>query len=247
MKKLIGFAAFLMLGACSSSSTLNLQLNSNDTVTAALKTGTASQALTGSSDLTTVQHVNVTVTEVSVHVDADDGTAPEVDHTGEVDSTKVEDGDKNWQVVSSTAQAIDLMAIRDTVTQHIGTVTLPPGKITEVRLKLKTDGDAGNGDDVITGAVVDSDGTTCDLIVPHSVTDPGLTIEGLFKAEQLQSGATHTAIVNIKLKDSEKLSTATCAFRLNPVIEIEKFETDGDHHDGEADGGETDTHADGGV
>jgi hypothetical protein len=246
MKRVIGFAAFLMLSACSSNATLKLQLNSNDTATAALRAGSASTA--ESVDLTTVAHVNVTIDEVSVHVD-DDGSAPEVDdHSGDVDSSKVEDGDKNWQVVSTTPQSFDLMTVRADATKPLGTITLPPGKITEVRLKLATNGDAGNGDDVITGAVVDTDGTVCDLIVPHSVTDPGLKIEGLFKAKDLEGGSTQIATVNLKLKDSQKLSTATCAFRLNPEIEIEKFETEsGDDHGTEADGGSDDAHVDGGV
>ena len=250
MKKTIGILASLMLAAgCSANANLHLQLNSNDQAAAALKTGSTSTAetLAGASDLTGVQHVNVTVNEVDVHVKADgekakaDGGDELDEHTGEVDAQKVDDHDQGWQVVTTTPQSFDLMSIRASATQPLGDIVLPPGKVTEVRLKLATDGSAGGEDDLITGAVVDADGTVCDLVVPHSVINPGLKIEGIFKAAELKDGDDKDVVVNIKLKDSERLSDAgTCAFRLNPEIEIEKVE---DHQDGTGDGTE---HDDGG-
>ena len=257
MKKTIGILASLMLAAgCSSGVSLHLQLNSNDTATAALRTGTSTaETLAGASDLTGVQHVNVTVNEVDVHdvIEGDhEADGGEVDaQTGEVDGTKVDDHDKAWQVVTSTPQSFDLMSIRASATKPLGDIQLPAGKITEVRLKLKTDGSAGGEDDVITGAVVDADGTVCDLVVPHSVIDPGLKIEGLFKAAQLKDGDDKDVVVNIKLKDSSRLSDAgTCSFRLNPEIEIEKVEDHQDGTDGSGeheDGGTTEQHTDAGA
>lgn len=263
MKRIvIGTLASLALIGCSKSASVNVVLNSNDSAAAALRSGvTAANLTTGAtladggttdSDLTTVKSVTVTINEIDAHV-VDKSGAKEVDEkTGEVDGSKVEDNDGKWEVLSSTAKTVDLMTIRDSVTQSLGIAQLPDGKITQLRLKLKTDSAGADGRDLIQGAVVDSTGATCDLYVPHSAVNPGVKIEGVFKAQNLKAGDQHLLEVNVKLKDSQKdTSTATCAYFLNPVIEIEKFEDEGPEHDGtdaeHSDGGSDTEHTDGGI
>ena len=232
----IQWVGVLALTACSGSSSLHLELHSSDTATSASRLSTGSDATGGAEDLTTVKAVRVTINEVDVRVEnekvADD-----------VKGSDVKDDDKAWQVVTTTPKQIDLMTIRDAAgTAALGDLSSVTGKITQVRLKLKTDGDANNGEDVITGAVTDAQGVTCDLLVPHSAANPGVKIEGNFTAGRLNSSKKNRGIVNIRIKDSEKLTTASgCAYRLKPVIELEKVEIENE--------GDEDSHspADGGM
>lgn len=253
---LIGTLASLALLGCSKSASVNLVLNSNDSASAALGTGTTTASLTTASatlpdggttddDLTTVKSVTVTINEIDAHV-ADSSGAKEVDeHTGEVDGSKVEDNDGKWQTLSSTPRTLDLMTLRNGITQSLGITQLPDGKITQIRLKLKTDSMGADGKDLIAGAVVSSSGATCDLYVPHSATNPGVKLEGVFKAQTLTAGDQHLLEVNLKLKDSQiDTTSATCAYFLNPVIEIEKFENEGPEGSDPTDGASD--HADGG-
>lgn len=255
MKRIvIGSLAALALIGCSKSGTVHLSLTSNDA--AALRSGpTAMQSLVAETtadggttdDLSTVKSVTVTVSEIDAHVVDTSSKAPEVDDkTDEVDGSKVSDTDGKWETLSSTATTVDLMTLRNGLAQSLGLATLPDGKITQIRLKLKTDGATGtDGKDVITGAVVDATGQTCDLQVPHSATDPGVKIEGVFKAMTVKAGDSHQLEVNVKLKDSQKDPTqATCTYFLNPVIKVEKFEDEGPEQEGSGD--DSGDHSDGG-
>ena len=230
----------LALSACSGPSSLHLELHSSDTAVSTSRLTSSSPAAGATEDLTTVKSVRVTIQEVDVRVENEKATA-------EVNGTDAKDDDKAWRVVTTTPRDVDLMTIRDAGgTAALGDLSGVTGDITEVRLKLKTDADAGNGDDLIAGAVTDANGTVCDLIVPHSAASPGVKIEGTFTAGKLAAGAKNRGIVNIRIKDSTKLTTASgCAYRLKPVIELEKVETENEA-DHEADGGAED-HADGGT
>lgn len=239
MKRLLSLMVPAMaLAACSGTSSVHVALNSDDTQS------TSQQPLSDAppaADLTTVQHVNVTVTEVDVHV-SDEGTGSTNTGSGSAQSGSsqeanddvrgedVSDTDSGWHVISSTAKTVDLMGVRGTATADLADGTVPAGRITQVRLKLQSSGDAGNGDDKITGAVVDADGTTCDLIVPHSAINPGIKIVGTFKAAHIAGGAAYNAVVNLPLKDSTRLTAAgaagTCAFRLSPVIRLKSVEAE---------------------
>lgn len=261
MKRIvIGSLAAMALFGCSKSGTVNVSVTSNDAAalratspyaqyeTATADGGSTSTDAGSTDDLTTVKSVTVTVAEIDAHVVDSSAKAPEVDeHTDEVDGSKVEDNDGKWETLSTKATTVDLMTLRNGIAQALGIAKLPDGKITQIRLKLKTDGAATDGKDVITGAVVDAQGQTCDLQVPHSATDPGVKIEGVFKAMNVKAGDTHQLEVNVELRDSQKDTTqSTCTYFLNPVIRVEKFEDDGPEHEGSSDGA-TEAEHDGGM
>ncbi|PTL79922.1 DUF4382 domain-containing protein [Vitiosangium sp. GDMCC 1.1324] len=217
MKRKFLLVAPLLLAACGGGSSLSLDINSDD---AAENTSLSTvRALGESVDLTTVKSVKVTVSEIWVHVEGQEAQ-------DDVEGSKVDDSDKKWQQVSSTETAIDLMTVRNQATKPLGDITVPEGKITQIRLKLK--GTAAEGSDKyrIAGAVEETNGTVCDLIVPKSAINPGVKIEGVYKAMKIEAGGKHHAIISLKLKDSEKLADggATCAYRLNPVLKVKKFE-----------------------
>ncbi|HUR08667.1 MAG TPA: DUF4382 domain-containing protein [Nonomuraea sp.] len=215
MKRVLSTLLPLVLAACGGTARVNFALNSDDTQVGGLTDG--------SSSLAGVKAIHVTVAEVSAHVSDEqpgEGTEP-----AEVRGEDVADTDTGWQVVSSGPQELDLMSIRDNATAPLGEATLPAGKLTQIRMKLRTTGADGGGEDRIAGAVVDSNDQLCDLIVPHSVTEPGAKIVGAFRAANLEGGRQYNAIVNLKLTDSSRLSgTSTCAFRLNPVIKVKRVE-----------------------
>lgn len=225
MKRLVSILAPLALAACSGSGTLHLDLNSDDSQPTTAPLPGDSQPLWNPNagvDLTTVKSIVVTVNEVDVHLAADNAPDP-------AKGEDVPDNDGGWHVVTNKPQQFDLMTIRADATKPLGDIELPTGKVTQVRLKLAVDGTAGAGapgEDVIKGAVTEADGTTvCDLLVPHSAVDPGVKIAGKVITGKIDAGGKHTAVVNIKLSDSADASSgSTCAFRLNPVIKIKKYD-----------------------
>lgn len=242
MRRMLLAAVFTLTACSGTTSTLHLALTSDDTAAPATTgtppppTGTSPSS--GTDTLATAAHVNVTVTEVDVHVaGADDttaqtdaGTTPTADGgtdaeaSDEVRGEDVPDTGAGWQTVSTTAQSIDLMALQANATQAIGDVTVPSGKITQVRLKLKTDSTQAEGEDVISGAVTDSTGQVCDLLVPHSAVNPGIKIIGLFRAAKINGGS-YQVVVNLRKSDSQKVAdAATCTYRLNPVIELKSVQ-----------------------
>ncbi|MGZ3458933.1 MAG: DUF4382 domain-containing protein [Archangium sp.] len=218
MKRKLLFVAPLLLAACSGGS-LNVDINSDD---AAENTTASRVSALETVDLTTVKSVNVTVSEIWAHVE----DAKEAQD--QVDGSKVEDSDKKWVQVSSEEKTFDLMTVRNDATKPLGDLAVPEGKITQLRLKLKGTAAEGTDNYRIAGAVVETNGTVCDLVVPKSAINPGVKIEGTFKAMQIEAGGKHHAIITLRLKDSEKLADggATCAYRLNPVMKVKKFETE---------------------
>ncbi|HYO53355.1 DUF4382 domain-containing protein [Archangium sp.] len=216
MKRKLLFVAPLLLAACGGSS-LSLDINSDDAAENAPLSSV--RAFNDSVDLTTVKSVKVTVSEIWVHVDGDDAK-------DDVDGTKVEDSAKGWQQVSSEEKSFDLMTVRNEATKPLGDLTVPEGKITQIRLKLKGTAPEGSDKYRIAGAVEEASGTVCDLIVPRSAINPGVKISGVYKAMEIEAGGKHHAIISLKLKDSEKLTDggATCAYRLNPELKVKKFE-----------------------
>src|SRR5690348_14429548 len=123
---LIGSLTALALVGCSKSASVQVVLASGDATTAAAlpAPGTADVTTGADDDLTTVKSVTVTVAEVDAHVSGA-GDPVVDDKTGEVDGTSVPDDDGKWQVVSSTPVTVDLMTLRDGLTQPLGVATLP--------------------------------------------------------------------------------------------------------------------------
>lgn len=182
----------------------------------------APTALTAASDLSGVAAVNVTVLGIDVHVSGH--RAPD-----DVDAGSVPDHDGGWHAVPGIGPAgipVDLVTLNTPANALAlgATLELPaPSKITQMRLRLATagphPGDAGY--DVIPGAVLLADQVTrVDLVVPHSAFDPGVKIEGLFKAARLEPGDQVTVTVDLQLRE---VFDGT-AYRLNPVLKISRVD-----------------------
>lgn len=220
MKRTLPLASLLMLAACGGG-TLDLSLTSDDSGDNALGTVSAAAVAAETTDLTGVKAVNVTVSEVWVHV-AEDKADDEAEDS--VDGASVAEDSKGWEQVSSEELTFDLIALRNQATKPLGELPVPAGKITQMRLVLEGGAEEASGKVRLAGAVVEQDGTQCDLLVPKSAVKPGVKLSGLFKAMKIEAGGKHTAVLNLKLKESSKLGTATCAYELNPVLKVKKFE-----------------------
>lgn len=238
MKRNLLFVAPLLLAACGGGS-LSLDINSDDAAENTTLSTVRSLSDSAAVDLTTVRSVKVTVSEIWVHVE-DKATKTEAGDD-KVEGDKVEDSGKSWQQVSSEERTIDLMTVRNAATKPLGDIAVPDGKITQIRLKLKGTAPEGSDKYRIAGAVEEIDGTVCDLIVPRSAVSPGVKIEGVFKAMKIEAGGKHHAVISLRLKDSAKLvdGGATCAYRLNPVLKVKKFEIEHEDESGDDKGGET--------
>ncbi len=204
----------LLLAACGGGATLNLSVTSDDVGENALVS--TSSAV----DLTTVKSVNLTVSEIWAHVE---DTAPD-----SIQGKDVDDNDKKWILLSDEEQTLDLITVRGQTRQFFEALEIPNGKLTQIRLKLKNSTSAPSERVRYPGAVVEADGTACDLLVPASAIHPGVKISGAFKAMSIEADGKHVAVLNIKLRDSEKLEGATCAYRLNPELKVKKFELNND-------------------
>lgn len=178
--------------------------------------GENTQQLVTAADLTSVRSVNVTVDEIWVHVS-------DKDSKDDVKGEDVPDDGEGWEQVASDDLPLDLMTVRNQATRPLGDFPLPEGKVDQIRLRLKTDGELGDRRR-ITGAVTEQDGTVCDLSVPASVIEPGLKITGLLKAMKIESGGKHRALLNLKIKDSARLDGAACVYKLDPVLKVKSYE-----------------------
>jgi hypothetical protein len=212
MKRKLLFVAPLVLAACSSGGNMSLDVTSDDL-------GENAQSVTASADLTTVKSVSVTVDEIWAHVDDKDSKEDSI--TGE----SISDAGDKWQLISDEDVTLDLMTVRNNATKPLGDLELPEGKITQIRLKLKGTEAVGDRFRVV-GAVTETNGNACDLTLPKSAISPGVKISGVFKAMKIEAGGKYHAIINIKLKDSEKLADGgtACVYRLNPELKVKKYE-----------------------
>jgi hypothetical protein len=192
----------LLLTACGGGQ-LSLSLTSDDMGASALG-GRAS------SDLTTVRSLRLTVDEVWVHLaDAEDAR---------------EDGEAGWRRVTDADQSFDLMTVRGDATLWLGDFPLPEGQVTQVRLKLRSGATTEGARVSLPGAVVEQDGTVCDLSLPASAFEPGLKLSGTVEAMRIDSGGHHRALINLTIKDSARLSGAACAYTLEPVLKVKRLQ-----------------------
>jgi len=212
VKRVLALLAPLALAACTGSATVDVAMTH--------QLG-APNALSAPSDLSGVAEVNVTVLGIDVHVSGD--KAPD-----DVDAGSVGDHDGGWHAVPDIGPAgipVDLMALKTPAdVLALGKVDVTaPSKITQMRLRLAAAGPhpGDTGYDVIPGAVLLADQVTrVDLVVPHSAFDPGVKIEGLFKATRLEPGDQVAVTVDLQLR--EVLDGA--AYRLNPVLKIARVD-----------------------
>lgn len=193
----------LLLAACGGGD-LSLSITSDDL-------GENAQSLLTPADLTTVKSLGVTVDEIWGHVAG-------ADTPDEVLGEDVADGAEGWHLLTAEDQSFDLMTVRGGAARPLGVFPVPEGRLTQLRLKLKAD-TARTGERIrLAGAVVEQDGTACDLSLPASVFEPGLKLSGLLNPMHLDTGGRHRALVNLRIKDSTKLDGDTCAYKLDPVL-----------------------------
>ncbi len=225
MKRILAVLAPAALAACSGTGTLNLSLTSD-----AMSTTSSTTTPPASLDDATVKSITLTITEVDVHL-ADKG-AP--------DDNNPPDDDGGWQTLNlvdtdgGPVKTVDIVVIRDAPTS-LGTIQLPTGKITQIRLKVQTDGAsiAEPGFDTITGAVQiapvppSTDPTFCDLAVPHSAVNPGVKINAPFKSITITDGGAVSVLLDFKLNEMPPAASgsSSCLYKLAPVLQIEKVDT----------------------
>jgi hypothetical protein len=195
----------LLLAACGGGE-LGLSLTSDDLADNSL-------SLSAPADLTTVRALNVTVDEVWVHVSSDD--IPDV-----VKGEDVEVASDGWHLLTAEDRSFHVMTVRGGAAFPLGAFPLPTGRLTQVRLKLKAYLAPAVARASLPGAVVEQDGTACDLSVPASVIEPGLKLSGLLPTMRIEAGGRYRALVNLKIKDSTRLDGATCAYKLDPVLKV---------------------------
>jgi hypothetical protein len=199
----------LLLAACGGGD-LSLSITSDDL-------GDNARGLLAAADLTTVRALRVTVDEVWVHV-------AEADAPSEVNGEDVEDGARGWHLLTSEDQSFDLMTVRGGATRTLGDFAVPGGRLTQVRLKLKPESALSGERSHLAGAVVEQDGTACNLSLPASAFEPGLKLSGTLKTMPVEPGHRYRALINLKIKDSVKLDGATCAYKLDPVLKVRWFQ-----------------------
>ncbi|NMO22919.1 DUF4382 domain-containing protein [Pyxidicoccus fallax] len=199
----------LLLAACGGGE-LSLSITSDDSVASVT-------TFDSHGDLTTVKSLMLTVDEVWVHVAA--ASAPDP-----VEGEAVAEGGTGWQRLTDVDQSFDLMTVRNGATLSLGDFSLPEGRVTQLRLKLKPESTLSGARASLPGVVVEPNGTTCDLSLPASAFDPGLKLSGAVEAMRIESGGHHRALINLNIKDSAKRHGDTCTYSLDPVLKVKRFE-----------------------
>jgi hypothetical protein len=171
-------------------------------------------------DMASLAHVEVTLSRVEVHVagaDADD----DADEASDDDKAGDKSGDDNdgagagWRTVTAKAGTFDLVALQNDVRTTLGSLELPDGKITQIRLFLDPNGK---------NQVELTSGEICPLDL-DAVPPTGVKINHPFKALDVEDSSKLKLVVDFDLKESLD-QTATCAFALKPVIKLKRIERD---------------------
>lgn len=159
------------------------------------------------SSLAAVRAVRLPIVEVSVHVAGKGAEAVSGD----------------WHTLALEAKEVDLLSVPIDGSTLLGDLSLPAGKITQVRLGLAAT--EGHGDErIIADAVTEPDGTLCDLILPASAWEPGLKISGLFKQVDVDPAKRTSLVLAFDLKEATRSTEGVdCAWRLNPVLKIKRI------------------------
>jgi hypothetical protein len=172
-------------------------------------------------DMATLEHVQVTLSRVEVHVaggDAADDDEADDDDEKSSDKDTSEDADdgegSGWRTVAAPAGTFDLVALQNDVRAKLGELELPSGKITQIRLFIDPNG---------TNQVVLAGGETCALDL-SAVPPTGVKINHPFKALDVEDSSELHLVVDFDLKSSLD-QTGSCAFALKPVIKLKHVET----------------------
>lgn len=128
------------------------------------------------------------------------------------------DDDASW-VTLNVNRTIDLVAHQgETAAESLGSLDLPAGKITQLRLKLDTSAADRN---TLTSAA-----GTCNLDV-SKVEVKGIKINHVFKAFESKAGAKGEVYLDFDLSESLKEDKAGGCYRLEPHLKLHKVKTDG--------------------
>ena len=165
-----------------------------------------------------IEHVQVTLSRVEVHVAGGDDADDEDDEKGsDKDATEHDDADEGsgWRTVAAQAGTFDLVALQNDVRAKLGELELPSGKITQIRLFIDP---AGTNQVVLVG------GETCALDL-SAVPTTGVKINHPFKALDVEDSSELHIVVDFDLKSSLD-QTGSCSFALKPVIKLKHVEQD---------------------
>lgn len=194
-------ALLLALVGCSSS-TIAVYLNSSESV-APLR-----QGLEGPETLIRAKQVRLTVATAAIHL------APSLS-SGVGDPSEA----SGWTEVIETPQVVDLMNLRADQVKLLGEGVLPVAtRLTQVRLRLRSDELGPAGWMRVKDAVIDAADRTCDLLIPESAVVPGLSVEG---GMNLVGDEGHLDVyLSIRLDDSVEIANdpVACTWSLNPVL-----------------------------
>ena len=168
-------------------------------------------------DMTTIEHVHVTLSRVEAHVADGDDDDDDDNGPAEPGDDNDNDGDEGsgWRTVAAPAGTFDLVALQNDVRAKLGELELPSGKITQIRLFIDT---AGKNDVVLTS------GETCALDL-SAVPPTGVKINHPFKALDVEDSSELRIVVDFDLKSSLDQS-GSCSFALKPVIKLKHVEKD---------------------
>jgi hypothetical protein len=131
-------------------------------------------------------------------------------HDDDLDGKGKDDDDHGgWVRVTGAPLAYDLLRLQNDISELIGDVALPPGKITQVRLFIDKTG---------TNAVTLKNGQVCPMDLA-GVDEKGIKINHPFKALAIKEGRVLEVVLDFDLKESVDMA-APCVYRLKPVIKI---------------------------
>jgi len=154
-------------------------------------------------DTDNMSTVMVTLAAAEAHFAGGHFDAPD----GKADDGK--DGHGGWVRVTGAPKPYDLLRLQNGLTELVGELALPAGKITQIRLFI---------DETATNAVTLKDGRICPLNL-EGVDKTGIKINHPFKALPIKDGRTLEVVIDFDIKESVDMA-APCVYSLKPVIKI---------------------------
>jgi uncharacterized protein DUF4382 len=155
------------------------------------------------------RHLEITVTEISVHVAASgDGQGTEEGGGKAAHAGGNQDGG-GWSTIWSGRQRLDLLDAT-TTEAFLGSSTVPAGRVTQVRLILADD-----------ATLVD--GTTTASVSCPSCTQSGLKIVTAGSVEVPEGGTLH---LTLDLDQNKSLTSGPQGYRLDPVVRVARATQD---------------------
>jgi hypothetical protein len=180
----------MLVGACSGNGTLALRLTD------------------APPELENISAVTVTLSAAEAHFAGDDDRADDRDG-GSIKKDDDGDGDGHWVRVTGAPLTYDLLRLQNGISELIGEIDLPDGKITQLRLFI---------DEAGPNNVTLKSGQICALDL-GGVDKKGIKINHPFKAMELKGGKRIEVVIDLDVKESVE-QDGPCVYRLKPVIKI---------------------------